>query len=329
MELVRQCSWISLCADASIMRQNETRVALCICTYRRPAGLRTVLSGIERLEFERIPTPALHIYVVENDERDGARSICAEYGRRLVWPVHYELESRPGLSHARNMCLELAAGHSDFIAFLDDDERPSPQWLEAMLLAQAAHKADVIAGPVIAVYDQPPPAWAANSPYHVRVTMQTGTRIETCGAGNVLFTTALVMRHMLRFDEAMGLCGGEDALFFSQARRAGAKLIWCDDAVIDEIVPVERTTLRWLIRRAFRIGIAKHRVTRQLVGTLPAIAQSVWFGSTRIGFGLLTLPWALARGQDRTVKALCRVAFGIGCLVGGGGGNINAYRPKA
>lgn len=308
------------------MQDSRIRVALCICTYRRLAGLRALLSAVARLRFERVPPPDLRIYVVENDQREYARGICDEYRSRLPWPLQYDLEPLPGVSSARNRCLELAAPQADVIAFLDDDERPLPHWLDAILITQSAHAADVVAGPVTAVYDQPPPEWAANSRYHTRLTMPTGTPIDSCGAGNVLFSARLVTTLQVRFHEAMGLCGGEDVLFFTAARRAGAKLVWCDEAVVEETVPVERTRLRWLIRRAYRIGIAKHRAARLLDGRRSAVGQSLWFGATRIGVGIVSLPIAAAGGSNVAVTALCRLAFGMGCLVGVGGGDFNAYR---
>lgn len=308
------------------MQDSQVSVSLCICTYRRLAGLRALLTSLERLRFERVAAPNLRIHIVENDQSEYAREICEEFAKRLPWPLVYTLEPQPGVSSARNRCLELAAPNAQFIAFLDDDERPLPHWLESMLIAQSAHQADVVAGPVTAVYDRPPPAWAASSRYHARVSMPTGTPIETCGAGNVLFSSALVTTHNLRFHDAMGLCGGEDVLFFAAAQRAGAKMIWCDEAVVEESVPVERTKLRWLVRRAYRIGVAKHRAARLLDGRLAAVGQSLWFGATRIGIGVLSLPVAVAGGGNFAVTALCRLAFGMGCLVGVGGGDFNAYR---
>ena len=105
-------------------------------------------------------------------------------------------------------------------------------------------------------------------------------------------------------------------------------MVWCNEAIVEENVPPERATLRWLLRRAFRIGVAAHRCARHLDGNVSASVQSLWLGCTRIGAGLISLPVTIAFGQHRSVMALCRVAYGAGCLLGAGGYEFNAYRPR-
>jgi glycosyltransferase involved in cell wall biosynthesis len=305
------------------------KIALCICTYRRPEGLRRLLSHLAQLRFDSILEPDIEIIVVENDSDEYARLICEEYQATLAWPLRYDLEVNPGISHARNRCLHLAAEHdAAFIAFLDDDEMPRPGWLEALLQAQRTYDADVVGGPVVGIYDRPAPTWVTDNPFLRLRSEQSGTLVDECSTNNVLFSTTLITRDRLKFEEAMGLCGGEDALFFLSARRKGARLVWCGEAVVEETVPAERTTLLWVLRRAFRIGISKHKCAYHLDGRLSALAQSLWFGSTRMGAGLISLPFAVALGPYDSVTALCRMAFGAGCILGAAGCNFNAYRPK-
>ena len=63
-------------------------------------------------------------------------------------PVRYLVESRRGISLARNRRLDAVPADADFIAMIDDDERPEPDWLEELLLAQAATAADGVEGRV-------------------------------------------------------------------------------------------------------------------------------------------------------------------------------------
>jgi glycosyltransferase involved in cell wall biosynthesis len=129
------------------MSRGRIKVAVCVCTYRRPEGLRNLLLGIAQVCFKRIAEPDIEIIVVENDERGSAGSICESLRGILRWPLHYEIEANPGISNARNRCLRIAADHADFIAFLDDDETPTLVWLEELILAQQKYSADVVAGP--------------------------------------------------------------------------------------------------------------------------------------------------------------------------------------
>jgi succinoglycan biosynthesis protein ExoM len=310
------------------MSQGSIKVAICVCTYRRPEGLRNLLFHLLQLRFESMSEPEIEVVVVENEESGSARSICDEFEARLRWPLRYEIESDPGISNARNRCLEMAKG-TDFIAFLDDDEMPAPLWLEALLLAQRKYCAEVVAGPVIGVYEQPPPPYLRKYPFHSSINEKSGTYVAECGAGNVLFSTGLIRQGNLRFEESMGLSGGEDKLFFISARRKGAKIVWCSEAVVEENIPPERTTIFWLLRREFRIGVAGHKCARYLAGSYSASFRSLWVGCTRIGAGLVSLPVTIAFGRHRSVRTLCRIAFGAGCILGASGYEFNAYRPKS
>lgn len=310
------------------MSRGRIKIAVCVCTYRRPDGLRNLLLGIAQLRFGRVAEPEIEIIVVENDESGSARPICDASREKLRWPLRYEVESKPGISNARNRCLRVAAEKADIIAFLDDDEIPAPTWLEELLLAREKYRADVVAGPVLGVYVQRPPRFMTRFPFHSSERRKSGTPIDECGAGNVLFSAKIVTRQRLQFEQTMGLCGGEDKLFFISARRKGACMVWCNEAIVEENVPPERATLRWLLRRAFRIGVAAHGCARHLDGNVSASVQSLWLGCTRIGAGLISLPVTIAFGQHRSVMALCRVAYGAGCLLGAGGYEFNAYRPR-
>ena len=51
------------------------------------------------------------------------------------------------------------------------------------------------------------------------------------------------------------MSGGEDTEFFAYLGSRGAVMVWCDEAIATEKVPPERLTLRWLLRRNYRVGL--------------------------------------------------------------------------
>lgn len=95
----------------------ETSVVLC--TRDRPEQLATCLRSLQAL----VPAPK-EVLVVDNAPSSAAT-------RQLVqqqFPdAQYILESKPGLSTARNIGIQHSTGK--FIAFTDDDVRVHPQWL--------------------------------------------------------------------------------------------------------------------------------------------------------------------------------------------------------
>ena len=78
----------------------------------------------------------------------------------------------------------------------------------------------------------------------------------------------------LRFDEAMRFTGGSDSDFFSRAVARGAIIRWVDEAVVKEIVPEERLSLRWNLERARRSGANKVYIDEQREGRGAATAAA-------------------------------------------------------
>lgn len=96
-------------------------VTIVVCTRNRPEQLRNCLEAIGRLN----PGPT-EVLVVDNTTGNAAtRAVAAEFGTR------YCIEPVPGLSRARN--LGFAESGGDFVAYIDDDSTPDPDWLEHLL----------------------------------------------------------------------------------------------------------------------------------------------------------------------------------------------------
>lgn len=311
--------------------ERRQRVVICICTYRRPRELERLLESVGKLQFAKIAEPLISIVVVENDTAALAKGVCEKHQRLLRWPLRYAIEEKPGISRARNRCLSLVEEKTDFVVFVDDDETVSDAWLENLLYAQRCYGADVIAGPVLPVYETTAPEWTRNGEfhgYHSRKRWQSGMAVDECSTCNVLITVDFLRNTQLKFNEDFGLSGGEDVLFFRTANRQGAKIMWCGEAVAHEYVPSSRVSLLWLFERTFRIGTTNVNIVRMLDGKCKALTTSAWRGLTRLGVGIVFLPIAILRGRASTTTALCRVAYGLGSIFGGLGYRHQVYKRK-
>ena len=92
------------------------------------------------------------------------------------------------ISIARNACLDNCSG--DFLAFIDDDETASPEWLVELLAVAAATGADAVLGPVSAVYDDAAPGWMQRGDFHSTQPVWVGGEIRTGYTCNVLLRRA-------------------------------------------------------------------------------------------------------------------------------------------
>jgi len=293
------------------------RIAVCVATFNRPDGLQGVLDGLAAQDLPAGLAEGLSVVVVDNSPEGNAGPLVAAAGQACGYPLRYVHEPRRGISNARNAALD-STGDADFVAFLDDDEIPAPDWLRRLADAQRRNDADVVAGPVLPVFVQPPPRWLATGRFLDPVRHPDGAAIAVAYTGNVLFRRALVTAAGIRFSEALGLIGGEDIDFFDRLRAAGADLRFCDGAVVFETIPEHRATLRWLLRRWFRTGnseaiiyMDRHRGT---IGRFVVAGR----GTLRITLGLALLGvLAMVAGLGRRhwiIARLYTVARGMGML---------------
>jgi GT2 family glycosyltransferase len=293
------------------------KVAVCAVTYLRPRGLARLLEGLCTLRLEGAQPPELEIVVVDNDPARSAEAVCDEWSDRLPWPLRYRHEERRGVSHARNAAVAAAreAG-ADLMAFIDDDEVPQPGWLSELLRVQARHGADVVAGPVLPVFEGEVPDWVKRGGFFEAPRLPTGTHKRDPGAGNVLIRMAVLGNMPEPFDPRFTLTGGEDTHLFLRLAAAGAVMVWADEAVAHEWTPATRTRARWILQRVYRTANTWSACEREIDPSAGAAAMRVAKGLARIGIGVATLPAALVRGRSGVVRSLWYVCWGAGNLTG-------------
>ena len=112
--------------------------------------------------------------------------------------------------------------------------------MAALLAVQRETDADVVTGPVAPRYEVEPEPWIERGGFFARARRPTGTPMDRAFTNNVLIRMELLRSTGLRFDERFSLIGGDDVHFFRRAHAAGARIVWADDALVEDDVPSER-----------------------------------------------------------------------------------------
>ena len=241
-------------------------VDICICTFRR-SFLAETLRSVATLAVDDID---VRVIIADNDMVPSARDLVAEVQRGYVWPITYVHAPVANICIARNACLDAAT--ADYVAFIDDDETVSPQWLSALLAKAEQSGADAVLGPVRAIYDAETPDWMVRGDFHSTLPVVVNGAIRTGYTCNVLIRRAEPFA-ALRFDLALGKSGGEDTDYFHRLTSLGGTIEQAPDAIVYEPVPTDRAGMRWLVRRRLRMG----QTHGMLVGggRLPAVTVAM------------------------------------------------------
>jgi succinoglycan biosynthesis protein ExoM len=291
------------------MKQNALLISVCICTYKRPDGLRNALKSALALHAPQ--GYSLEILVVDNDSVASAITVVDEFSSNFFnYPLHYMHEPIPGVSHARNRCLSSASG--EFLALFDDDEFVESDWLVELLQCMDHTQADAVFGPVLPSFDTSPTPWMLASGVNDRQRFPSGTILpwREARTGNVMLRRSM-LEGGYRFSTEFARTGGEDSLFFATAQLRGRKLVWCDEAIVHESVPAQRMTPSWILHRAFMGGRTYVRLEAHLGHRLPYTTFALR-GLAAALVSLVTIAVLCLRGDARHARHLCKLYGHLG-----------------
>jgi succinoglycan biosynthesis protein ExoM len=306
-------------------------VVVAILTYRRPDDLCRVLPEVEAQAVAAAHlAERIDVLVVDNDPAGSGRPTVEAAGLARVRYVH---EPAPGIAAGRNRALAEAGDH-DVLVFLDDDEHPREGWLRLLLATFLAGGPDGealagVVGPVVSEYEVPLSPWVRAGGFFDRRRLPTGTAVTVAATNNLLLDLHRVRAADLAFDERFGLSGGSDTLFTRALVAAGGRLVWCDEAIVTDVVPAARTERSWVVRRQVRSGNSWSRTELDLRPGFVTRAKLVVLGGVRVLGGAAKLALGfVTRDLGRRARGTKLMARGGGMVLGAVGYVHVEYRRR-
>lgn len=302
----------------------RTPVSVVVCAYTEARW--AALS--EAVEAALAQSPDELVVVIDHNDH-----LLERARRQFPTAVVTPNAGRRGLSGARNTGIEVSAG--EVVVFLDDDACPRPGWLTRIIDAFADPSVIGAGGVAIPRWEQTEPAWIPSEFYWVVGCSYRGLPDRLVPIRNPIGANMAFRRSV--FDQIGGFSDGigrvgrtplgceETELAIRATERVGGRIVQVPDAVVDHLVPVDRTRWSYFCRRCWAEGISKAIVTR-------SVGHDMALESER-GYVARTLPSGIARGlRDLTrgdMGGLARAAaivagllitaagYGWGVLAGG------------
>ena len=250
----------------------------------------------------------IRVIIVENDTTAKSEILINSYAYKANFRIQYFLETRQGLAYARNRSVK-EAGECDFCCFVDDDQLVDDKWLTELVKCQKEFNADGV--------------WGSNPPVFSKEVMPSIRKFHTPKPfkyGEIVkyaFTNCLLLRKAYLdkipgpFDIRLNFTGGEDRYMTTLISNSGGVIRCNPDAKAYEIIPDNRTTIKFYVSRIYRIANAA-----LYVRTLENENFSRWSAFPRLflrfSYGLLIFVPFFLFGKESKLKGLGKMVNAIG-----------------
>jgi GT2 family glycosyltransferase len=214
---------------------------------------------------ERAVSADRPVLVVDMTPDDSVREACA-FDDSIEY---HAFKESTGLSDSRNRILDLAA--TKIVVFLDSDAFPHGDWVSPLVARLEEPGVAIVGARVV-------PRWSTRPPRLFRSGI-AGFWLSAYDLGSATLEVPFIVgtsfaldrtRAPDRFDVLLGRHpgdskGGEEIDFCLRARASGLRVAYEPRALVEHRVSAERTTWRWMLRRAFLAGYERSTLTEESV----------------------------------------------------------------
>lgn len=293
-------------------------LTVCICTHDRPDYVRDCLDGLAR---QSVGRDRFALLIVDSASRRPGALAClaAAHDARLI-----RLE-QPGISLARNA--GAWAARTRYIAYIDDDAIPAPDWVAAILaaIARPGRPPALIGGRILPKWEAPLPAWWPASLRGVLSiiehegegeyrTQAVPPGLEPYAANIVVNVLSLLAAG--GFGAAVGRYGNallsdEEVQLAWTLQNAGHSVRYDSRIVVHHQIQARRLCPEWLLSRLYWQG-ASTVLTRRLLRDPTAVWREF---PRRVAVACLFAPLAaIPRRSTALLAARWRLAYARGFI---------------
>lgn len=251
----------------------DCQLTVCICTYNGGKRIGKVLDSLQQqinINFD------WELIIVDNNSTDETKQIIKKYKNNSLKgvPLKYCIEKKQGLAYARRCGIREAQG--DLIAFLDDDNIPSHDWVFQVFKFGMEHpQAGAYGGQIHGKFEEEPPqGFDSIARYYALITgnktycynekyKNTRKKLFPPGAGIVVRKKAW-QKSVPDKQNIIGVSGesldskSEDVEFLSYIFYDAWELWFNHKMLIYHVIPKSRFSREYIMEFFKGIGLSRH-----------------------------------------------------------------------
>lgn len=242
------------------------KITVILCTYNRCQMLGKALNSVAAQSI--LDSIEWEVLVVDNNSHDQTRGVVEDFCCRYPGRFRYLFEPQPGKSHALNSGIREASGN--IIAFLDDDVRVEPTWLQNLTAALHSGEWAGAGGRVIPEWSRPAPRWLSPQAWYAAGPLvkfdlgdEAGELSEPPFGTNMAFRKSVFKKHgdfLVELGPRPGSeIRNEDTEYGARLLAAGERLRYEPSAIVYHPVPENRVHKEFFLAWWFHKGEANIR----------------------------------------------------------------------
>ncbi|MFP4009823.1 MAG: hormogonium polysaccharide biosynthesis glycosyltransferase HpsE [Spirulinaceae cyanobacterium] len=271
------------------MFSNSIDITVAICTYNGEKRLPRVLEALRSQT--QVNNITWEVIVINNNSRDRTEQVVHRYQQDFPCPLYLYFEPQPGIAIARRLAVKMAKG--ELIAFVDDDNIPAQNWVNAAVFFARNHpQAGAFGSRLFPEYEVPPPVNFEQIACFLAISDRGDVPFRydllnrwlfPAGAGMVIRTQAWLecvpVSPLLTGVSQQSLSAkGEDIETLSYLRQKGWQIWHNPDLKITHVVPKRRLEKPYLFRLFRGVGLSRYPTRKLQFSTIffPLILILYW-----------------------------------------------------
>lgn len=297
-------------------------LTVAICTYNGANRLQSLVAALRQQE---CPI-SFEILIVDNNSTDDTQRVLRQLSALDGGaPLRFVKETRQGIPYARNRAIEECMA-STYMAFIDDDEVPGPQWLQAAVDALDREGAECVGGEIrVRLSAAQRPSWMTEELLGFLGQVQNGPNpfwitdhSTPVWSGNVAYRTSLFADD-LRFDQRYNrqrrrIGGGSDGIMFRILLQRKCRIRYRPDMMIEHLIGPEKLRRNYFLRLHFVSGLRYGKYeTGEYQRTLMGVAPFMLMQLVRQSCKAIAM---FLKGDHRTLRQAMNVTHVMGSIYG-------------